>query len=70
MLIRRGRRVADYLDSSCTALFVARDSAMSELSVEDRAISLVKTYYRYGGLVGALHKKIQPPNICQVYQRR
>lgn len=37
MLIRRGRRVADYLDSSCTALFVARDAAMSELSPEDRA---------------------------------
>jgi two-component system sensor histidine kinase KdpD len=32
MLIRRGRRVADYLNSSCTAVFVAR-----ELSVEDRA---------------------------------
>jgi two-component system, OmpR family, sensor histidine kinase KdpD len=32
MLIRRGRRVADYLNSSCTALFVAR-----ELSPEDRA---------------------------------
>jgi two-component system, OmpR family, sensor histidine kinase KdpD len=37
MLIRRGRRVADYLNSSCTALFVARDAAMSELSPEDRA---------------------------------
>ncbi|HEY3822904.1 MAG TPA: histidine kinase [Bryobacteraceae bacterium] len=36
MLIRRGRRVADYLNSTCTALFVARDSAMSELSPEDR----------------------------------
>jgi K+-sensing histidine kinase KdpD len=37
MLIRRGRRVADYLNSACTALFVARDSAMSELSAEARA---------------------------------
>jgi two-component system sensor histidine kinase KdpD len=37
MLIRRGRRVADYLNSSCTALFVARDAAMSELSPELRA---------------------------------
>jgi two-component system, OmpR family, sensor histidine kinase KdpD len=37
MLIRRGRRVADYLNSSCTALFVSRDAAMSELSPEDRA---------------------------------
>jgi two-component system sensor histidine kinase KdpD len=37
MLIRRGRRVADFLNSSCTALVVARDAAMSELSTEDRA---------------------------------
>src|SRR5580704_8390464 len=37
MLIRRGRRVADYLNSSCAALFVARDAAMSELSPEARA---------------------------------
>jgi two-component system sensor histidine kinase KdpD len=37
MLIRRGRRVADYLDSSCAAVFVARDAAMSELSAADRA---------------------------------
>lgn len=37
MLIRRGRRVADYLNSSCTAIFVSRDAAMSELSPEDRA---------------------------------
>jgi len=37
MLIRRGRRVADYLNSPCTALFVARDAAMTELSAEDRA---------------------------------
>jgi two-component system sensor histidine kinase KdpD len=37
MLIRRGRRVADFLNSSCTALVVARDAAMSELSAEDRA---------------------------------
>src|ERR1019366_4187709 len=37
MLIRRGRRVADYLNSSCTALFVSRDAAMSELTPEERA---------------------------------
>lgn len=37
MLIRRGRRVADFLNSSCTAVVVARDTAMSELSPEDRA---------------------------------
>jgi two-component system sensor histidine kinase KdpD len=37
MLIRRGRRVADYLDSSCTAVLVTRDAAMSELSAENRA---------------------------------
>jgi two-component system sensor histidine kinase KdpD len=37
MLIRRGRRVADYLNSPCTAVFVAKDAAMSELSPENRA---------------------------------
>jgi two-component system, OmpR family, sensor histidine kinase KdpD len=37
MLIRRGRRVADYLDSSCTAILVVRDSTMSEFSAEERA---------------------------------
>jgi two-component system sensor histidine kinase KdpD len=36
MLIRRGRRVADYLNSACTALLVTRDSAMSELPQEER----------------------------------
>ena len=37
MLIRRGRRVADYLNSACAAVLVARDPAMSDLSPEDRA---------------------------------
>ncbi len=37
MLIRRGRRVADYLNSSCAAVLVARDAGMSDLSAEDRA---------------------------------
>src|SRR5580692_10807360 len=36
MLIRRGRRVADYLNSACTAVFIARDSTLSEFSPEDR----------------------------------
>ena len=37
MLIRRGRRVADYLDSTCTAVFVAHDAGMSDLSAEEKA---------------------------------
>jgi two-component system sensor histidine kinase KdpD len=37
MLIRRGRRVADHLNSACTALFIARDSTMSDLSSTERA---------------------------------
>lgn len=36
MLIRRGRRVADYLNSESTALFVTRDQKMSELNEEQR----------------------------------
>ena len=37
MLIRRGRRVADYLDSICTALYVGKDKTLADLSPEDRA---------------------------------
>ena len=37
MLIRRGRRVADYLNSECTALFIVKDVGMSELNAEQRA---------------------------------
>lgn len=37
MLIRRGRRVADYLNSSCTAVVAAREPGMAELTPEDRA---------------------------------
>jgi two-component system sensor histidine kinase KdpD len=36
MLIRRGRRVADYLNSECTAVFVEHNAAMSDLSPEER----------------------------------
>jgi two-component system, OmpR family, sensor histidine kinase KdpD len=36
MLIRRGRRVADYLHADCTALFVHETPELSQLSAEDR----------------------------------
>ena len=36
MLIRRGRRVADYLHADCIALFVHRTAQLSELPVEER----------------------------------
>lgn len=36
MLIRRGRRVADFLDSPCSAVCVAKDAAMSNLTVEEK----------------------------------
>jgi two-component system sensor histidine kinase KdpD len=36
MLIRRGRRVADYLRADCTALFVHRTPELSQLPVEER----------------------------------
>lgn len=36
MLIRRGRRVADYLHADCTALFVHRTPELSQLPVEER----------------------------------
>jgi two-component system, OmpR family, sensor histidine kinase KdpD len=52
MLIRRGRRVADYLNSSCTAIFVAA----RELSAEDRA-----TVERLMNVCGNL--RIKPESI-------
>src|SRR5215831_4905083 len=36
MLIRRGRRVADYLQGNCTALFVHRTAQVAELPAEER----------------------------------
>jgi two-component system, OmpR family, sensor histidine kinase KdpD len=36
MLIRRGRRVADYLHADCTALFVHRTPDLSQLPAEER----------------------------------
>jgi two-component system, OmpR family, sensor histidine kinase KdpD len=36
MLIRRGRRVADYLHADCTALFVHENPELSQLSAEER----------------------------------
>jgi two-component system, OmpR family, sensor histidine kinase KdpD len=36
MLIRRGRRVADYLRSDCTALFVHQTPELSQLPAEER----------------------------------
>jgi two-component system sensor histidine kinase KdpD len=37
MLIRRGRRVADYLHADCTALFVHQSPELSQLQAEERA---------------------------------
>jgi two-component system sensor histidine kinase KdpD len=36
VLIRRGRRVADYLRADCIAVYVSRDPALASLSQEDR----------------------------------
>jgi two-component system, OmpR family, sensor histidine kinase KdpD len=36
MLIRRGRRVADYLHADCTALFVHQTSELSQLPAQER----------------------------------
>src|SRR5207247_10133643 len=36
MLIRRGRRVADYLHADCTALFVHQTPELSQLPAEER----------------------------------
>lgn len=36
MLIRRGRRVADYLSSSCNAVFITKSGTLAELTAEQR----------------------------------
>jgi two-component system, OmpR family, sensor histidine kinase KdpD len=36
MLIRRGRRVADYLHGNCTALFVHRNTQLAQLPADER----------------------------------
>jgi len=36
VLIRRGRRVADYLRAECIAVYVSPDPALAHLSQEDR----------------------------------
>jgi two-component system, OmpR family, sensor histidine kinase KdpD len=45
MVIRRGRRVADYLHADCIALFVHRTAHLSELPAEDR--SLIEKHLRF-----------------------
>ncbi len=37
MLIRRGHRVADYLNSTCDAVFVTKDGTLTELPLEQRS---------------------------------
>jgi two-component system sensor histidine kinase KdpD len=36
VLIRRGRRVADYLRAECLAIYVSRDASLASLSADDR----------------------------------
>ncbi len=45
MLIRRGRRVADYLHADCTALFVHETPELSQLPAEER--QLVEKHLRF-----------------------
>jgi two-component system sensor histidine kinase KdpD len=37
MLIRRGRRVADYLQTECLAVYVAKDPQLTDLTLEERS---------------------------------
>lgn len=45
MLIRRGHRVADYLNSTCDAVFVTKDGTLSELPLDQR--SLVESAFNF-----------------------
>jgi two-component system, OmpR family, sensor histidine kinase KdpD len=45
MLIRRGRRVADYLHADCTALFVHQTPELSQLPAEER--QAIEKHFRF-----------------------
>lgn len=38
MLLRRGKRLANYLETDCIAVYVARDDRLSELSAQERDV--------------------------------
>ena len=61
MLIRRGRRVADYLHADCTALFVHRTAQLAELPSEER--QAVEKHLRFARCLQIETRVISAPDI-------
>ena len=61
ILIRRGRRVADYLQGSCTALFVHRTAQLSELPAEER--EAIEKHLRFARSLQIDTRVISAPDI-------
>jgi two-component system sensor histidine kinase KdpD len=61
MLIRRGRRVADYLHGNCTALFVHRTGHLTELPANER--EAVEKHLRFARSLQIETRVISAPDI-------
>jgi len=61
MLIRRGRRVADYLQGNCTALFVHRTPQLTGLPVDER--EAVEKHLRFARSLQIETRVISAPDI-------
>jgi two-component system sensor histidine kinase KdpD len=61
MLIRRGRRVADYLQGSCTALFVHRTAQLSDLPAEER--EAIEKHLRFARSLQIETRVVSAPDV-------
>jgi two-component system sensor histidine kinase KdpD len=61
MLIRRGRRVADYLHGNCTALFVHRSAQLAELPADQR--EAIERHLRFARSLQIETRVISAPDI-------
>jgi two-component system, OmpR family, sensor histidine kinase KdpD len=61
MLIRRGRRVADYLHGNCTALFVHRTPQLTGLAADER--EAVEKHLRFARSLQIETRVISAPDI-------
>ena len=61
MLIRRGRRVADYLQGNCTALFVHRTAQLADLPLDER--EAVERHLRFARSLQIETRTISAPDI-------
>jgi two-component system sensor histidine kinase KdpD len=63
MLIRRGRRVADFLHAECIALFVHPTSQLAELPIEER--QAVEKHFRFARSLRIETRAIAGPDVAR-----